>query len=177
MVDVFATVHNTPLHQLMSPVLEPKALAVDAVSESLSHDWRGHFDCPLVAASAVVSAPDPAVCGSTLVSPMPLRSAVSTRLHLTGKAEVVQDRIISDLISPMELKRPREVYLKHCKMVILQAMAGRHSELHALVFGSKCLQFKIQGSWLHSILAPSSCIRTRNFPKLTTPGLSQRSLL
>ena len=36
-VDIFATVHNTHLPQFISPVLEPRALAIDAVS----HDWQG----------------------------------------------------------------------------------------------------------------------------------------
>ena len=36
-VDLFATVHNTHLPQFMSPVPEPRALAIDA----LSQDWQG----------------------------------------------------------------------------------------------------------------------------------------
>ena len=36
-VDMFATVHNTRLLQFMSPIPEPQALAVDA----LSQDWQG----------------------------------------------------------------------------------------------------------------------------------------
>ena len=36
-VDMFATVHNTHLPQFMSPVPEPRALAIDA----LSQDWQG----------------------------------------------------------------------------------------------------------------------------------------
>ena len=35
--DMFATVHNTHLPQFMSPVLEPRALAIDA----LLQDWQG----------------------------------------------------------------------------------------------------------------------------------------
>ena len=36
----------------------------------------------MVAMSAVVSAPDPTVCGSTSFSPVSSRPAASTRLHL-----------------------------------------------------------------------------------------------
>ena len=36
-VDMFATVHNTHLPQFMSPVPEPRALVIDA----LSQDWQG----------------------------------------------------------------------------------------------------------------------------------------
>ena len=36
-VDMFATVHNTHLPQFMSPVPEPRALAID----TLSQDWQG----------------------------------------------------------------------------------------------------------------------------------------
>ena len=36
-VDMFATVHNTHLPQFMSPVPEPRAMAIDA----LSQDWQG----------------------------------------------------------------------------------------------------------------------------------------
>ena len=36
-MDMFATVHNTHFSQFMSPVLELRALAIDA----LSQDWQG----------------------------------------------------------------------------------------------------------------------------------------
>ena len=36
-MDMFATVHNTHLPQFISPVSEPQALAIDA----LSQDWQG----------------------------------------------------------------------------------------------------------------------------------------
>ena len=39
-VDMFATVHNTHLPQFMSPIPEPPALAIAA----LSQDWQGKFD-------------------------------------------------------------------------------------------------------------------------------------
>ena len=38
-VNMLATVHNTHLPQFMSPILEPQALAIDA----LSHDWQGRL--------------------------------------------------------------------------------------------------------------------------------------
>ena len=38
-VDMFVTVHNTDLPQFMSPVPEPRALAIDA----LSQDWQGRL--------------------------------------------------------------------------------------------------------------------------------------
>ena len=68
----------------MSPPLDPQELDADA----LSQPWQGWLlysfpPFPLLAVSAIFSSPDPPVCvDQKLVPPVPLRPAVSSRLHL-----------------------------------------------------------------------------------------------
>ena len=105
-------------------------------------------------------------------------------LNRTGKAKVVLHKTISDMISSMELRRPRvtpilpqwdlgivlealskppyeplrEASLKHLnlKTVFLLAMAsaGRRSELQALMFDQKYLQFKPKGAAVTLYFSP-----------------------
>ena len=98
------------------------------------------------------------------------RTCLGSVLNRTGKAKVVLHKTISDMIAFMELQRPRvtpilpqwgivlealskspyeplrEASLKHLtlKTVFLLAMASavRRSELQALVFDHKYIQFK-----------------------------------
>ena len=96
-------------------------------------------------------------------------------LNQTGKAKVVLHKTISDMIASMELQKPRitpivpqwdlgivlealsksyeplrEASWKHLtlKTVFLPAMAsaGRRSELQALMFDQKYIQFKPKGA-------------------------------
>ena len=96
-VDMFATLLNSHLPRFMSPVPEPRALTVDA----LSQDWqgrsmymftvhssgRGDPRSPLVAISTVVPTPTTSLCGTPVVSPIPSRSSVSAgpEVHLRRK--------------------------------------------------------------------------------------------
>ena len=109
---------------------------------------------------------------------------MSLVLNHTGRAAVVQDRTVSNMISSMELQRPRlkpvlpewdlgivldalsrppyeplqEASLKHLtrKTVFLLAMAStrRHCELQAFVFYSKYFQFKPKGAGVTLYFSP-----------------------
>ena len=101
-VDRFATVHNTHLLQFMALVPEPRALAIDA----LSQDWQersmymfppflllnshseaqdhpdGRTHRPLMAVTTVVSTPAMIECGSSaMILSVPQRPFVTTGLH------------------------------------------------------------------------------------------------
>ena len=104
-VDRFATVHNTHLPQFMALVLEPRALAIDALSQA----WQGRsmYMCPpflllskvmqklrtrrvdthrpLVAVTTVVSSPATMECElpATILS-VPQRPFVTTGLYLSS---------------------------------------------------------------------------------------------
>ena len=52
-VDMFATVHNTHLPQFMSPVQEPRALAIDALSQDLQ--GRSMYMFPLFSLLSTVT--------------------------------------------------------------------------------------------------------------------------
>ena len=100
-VDRFATVHNTHLPQFMALVPEPRALAIDALSQERSMnifplflllnkeeaqdhpDGRGDTHRPLVAVTTVVSTLATIECGSpaTILS-VPQRPFVTTGLYL-----------------------------------------------------------------------------------------------
>ena len=109
-VDMFATLSNSHLPRFMSPVPEPRALTVDA----LSQDWqgrsmymfppfplaqqgraeitvhssgRGDPRSPLVAVSTVVPTPTTSLCGTPVDSPIPSRSSVPAgpEVHLRRK--------------------------------------------------------------------------------------------
>ena len=120
-------------------------------------------------------------------------------LNRTGKAKVVLHKTISNLISLMELLRPRvtpvlpqrdldivleapskppykplrETSLEHLtlKSVFLLAMAsaGRRSELQALRFDQTYMQFKPREAGF----TPNSCARTRNRIRFLVPGIFQ----
>ena len=64
-VDMFATVHNIHLPQFMSPISEPGALAIDA----LSQDWQGR--------------------SMFMFPPFPLLSKVIQKLRTTQEGEVI----------------------------------------------------------------------------------------
>ena len=109
-VDMFATLSNSHLPRFMSPVLEPRALAVDA----LSQDWQGWsmymfppfpllnkviqkirstqvaeviLVAPLVAVPVVVSTSATSLCGTPSGSPLPSGSSVPAgpEVHLRRK--------------------------------------------------------------------------------------------
>ena len=105
-VDMFATVFNACLPQFMSPIPEPRALVVDA----LSQDWQGRSmymfppfpllnkviqklrstqeaEVILVAKTVMVSTPTSSLCGPPTVLPLPLRSSVTpgSEIHLGRK--------------------------------------------------------------------------------------------
>ena len=109
-VDMFATVSNSHLPQFMSPILKPRALAVDA----LSQDWQGRsmymfppfpllskviqklwstqeaeviLIAPLVAKTVIVSKPTSSLCGPSTVLSLPARFSVTTgsEIHLGRK--------------------------------------------------------------------------------------------
>ena len=112
------------------------------------------------------------------------RTCLGSVLNCTGKARVVLHRTISDMISSMELQRPRimpvlpqwdlgvvlealskspyeplrEASFKHLtlKTVFLLAMAsaGRRSELHALRFDQNYIQFKPKGAGVTLYFSP-----------------------
>ena len=112
------------------------------------------------------------------------RTCLVSVLNRTGKAKVVLHKTISDMISSMELQRPRvtpvlpqwdlgivlevlnkppykplrEASFKHLilKTVFLLAMAsaGRRSELHALRFDQNYIQFKPKGAGLTFYFSP-----------------------
>ena len=97
-VDMFATVSNSHLLWFMSPILEPRALAVDALSQdwqgrlmymfppfpllnshseaSIHSGSRGSSHSPLVAESVVVSTPTTSLCGTPPGLSLPSRSSV-----------------------------------------------------------------------------------------------------
>ena len=125
--------------------------------------------------------------------------SVSVPIH-TGSAATVQAKIISEMITSMELERLKmtpvlpqwdlgivlealskppyepiwEVSLKHLtlKTIFLLAMAsaGRRSQLQALVFDAQYIQFKPK--WL--VLGYNSCGKTRGLTKSMTHGTFQR---
>ena len=103
------------------------------------------------------------------------RTCLGSVLNRTGKAKVVLLKTVSDMIASMKLQRPRitpfpqwdlgivletlskspyeplrEASLKHLtlKTIFLLAMAsaGRRSELQALMFDQKYIQFKPKGA-------------------------------
>ena len=112
------------------------------------------------------------------------RTCIGSVLNRTGKAQVVLHRTISDMITSMELLRPRampilpqwdlgivlealskspyeplrEASFKHLtlKTVFLLAMAsaGRRSELHALRFDPNYIQFKLKGAGVTLYFSP-----------------------
>ena len=102
---MFATVNNMHLPQLMSPLPEPRALAIDALSQewqwrsmymfptifpaqqshSEAQDYpRGQSDTniPLEAVTTVVSTFTTSVCEPPMILSIPPRSAVTTGLYL-----------------------------------------------------------------------------------------------
>ena len=64
-MDMFATFHNMHLSQFMSPILEPRALAIDA----LSQDWQGR--------------------SMYFFPPFPLFNKVIQKLRTTQEGEVI----------------------------------------------------------------------------------------
>ena len=127
------------------------------------------------------------------------RTCLDSVLNRTGKARVVLHRTISDLIALMELQRPRvtpvlpqrdlgivlealskspyeplrEASLKHLtlKTVFLQAMAsaGRHSELQALMFDQKYIQFKPKQACVSLYFSPNSCSKNQKQSQVNDP--------
>ena len=105
-VEMFATVHNTHLPQFMSPIPEPRALAID----TLLQDWQGrsmnmfspfptaqqsHSETmdhpggrsdsnisPLVAVRTVVSTSTTSVCGPLSHHSVPPAPTVTTGVHV-----------------------------------------------------------------------------------------------
>ena len=98
-VDMFATVSNSHLPWFMSPIQEPRALAVDALVSGLAREvnvyvssiqsaqqshseapvhpgGRSNSHSPLVAETVVVSTPTSSLCGSPPVLSLPSRSSV-----------------------------------------------------------------------------------------------------
>ena len=105
---------------------------------------------------------------------------------------MVQDRILSDMISSMELRMPRQMpvlpewdlgiivealikppyeplrevslkYLTHKTVFLLvMASAGRHSELQALVFDLKYMQFKPKGAGVTLYFSPELMQKNQN---------------
>ena len=109
-VDMFATLLNSHLPRFMSPIPEPRALAVDA----LSQDWQGRSmymfppfpllskvyaetsihsggggdsGSPLISVSVVVSTSTTSLCGTPSRSPLPSGSSVPAgpEVHLRWK--------------------------------------------------------------------------------------------
>ena len=108
---MFATLSNSHLPRFVSPILEPRALAVDALSqdwqgrsmymfppvppaqqgraESSVHSGGGGDTCsPLVAVSVVVSTSATSLCGTPASTSLPSGSSVpaGSEVHLRGKA-------------------------------------------------------------------------------------------
>ena len=95
-VDMFVTLSNSHLPRVMSPIPEPRALAVDALSqdwqgshaETAVHSGGGGDSCsPLVAVSVVVSTSTTSLCGTPSSSPLPSGSSVPAgpEVHLRRK--------------------------------------------------------------------------------------------
>ena len=133
------------------------------------------------------------------------RTCLGSVLNRTAKAKVVLHRTISDMIASMELQRPRvmpvlpqwdlgivlealskspyeplgEALFKHLTLktvfLLAMALAGRRSELQALMFDHNYIQFKPKGLVSRYILAANSC--ARNQTKSTIPSIFHRSLL
>ena len=164
-VDMFATVHNTHLPQFMSPISEPRALAIDTLSQDWQ--WRLMFMFPLFPMlSKVIQKLRTTQKGKViLIAPWwPSQPCLASVLSRTGMAAAVQAKTMSDMITSMELQRPRmtpvppqwdldiiletlskppyvplrEASLKHLTLktffLLAMASAGRRSELQALVF-------------------------------------------
>ena len=139
---MFATIHNTHFPQFMSHISEPRALAIDA----LSQDWQGrsmlmfppfpllskviqkHWKtqegeliliAPLGRRTKNLSAWSHSCSNSTFLyyifdipglSPQSIkgyRSCLASVLSHTGMAAAVQAKMMSDMITSMELQRPR----------------------------------------------------------------------
>ena len=117
----------------------------------------------------------------------------------TGKAEVMQDRIISDLVSSMELERPslgqscqNVIWALFCRSWLnlppcgpLQKASSKHLTcktvfpLRMASAGGRSELQALVAPWvlvLHFILFLIACIRIRDLPKLTIPGTYQLSL-
>ena len=81
-VDMFATVSNSHLPRFMSPVPEPRALAVNALSQdcvsSIQSAQQSHSEALVHpgAETVVVSTPTSSLCGSPPVLSLPSRSSV-----------------------------------------------------------------------------------------------------
>ena len=127
------------------------------------------------------------------------RTCLGSVLSLTGKAKVVLHRSISDMIASMELQRPkvtpilpqwnlgivlealskspykplREASLKHLtlKTVFLLAMAsaGRRSELQALMFDQKYIQFKPKGAGVTLYFSPECMRKNQKLSQVNDP--------
>ena len=119
---------------------------------------------------------------------------MASLLNRTGKAKVVQHKTISVMIASMEIQRPRvtpilplwdlgivlealskppyepllEASLKHLtlKTVFLLGMASaiRHSELQALVFDQKYIQFKPKGAGVTLYFIPEFMMHKNQKP-------------
>ena len=107
-VDMFATLSNSHLPRFISPIPEPRALAVDAPSQdwqgrsmymyippaqqshaetSVHSGGRGNSRSPLVSVSVVVSTSATPLCGTPSSSPLPSGSSVpaGSEVHLRRK--------------------------------------------------------------------------------------------
>ena len=127
------------------------------------------------------------------------RTCLGSVLNRTGKARVVLHRTISDMISSMELQRPRitpvlpqwdlgvvlealskspyeplrEASFKHLtlKTVFLLAMAsaGRRSELDALRFDQNYMQFKPKGAGVTLYFSPEFMRKNQKLNQVNDP--------
>ena len=127
------------------------------------------------------------------------RTCLGSVLNRTGKARVVLHRTISDMISSMELQRPRitpvlpqwdlgvvlealskspyeplrEASFKHLtlKTVFLLAMASavRRSELHALRFDQNYIQFKPKGAGVTLYFSPEFMLKNQKLNQVNDP--------
>ena len=136
------------------------------------------------------------------LSPPPIkdyRSCLASVLSRKGKASEVQAKTLSEMITFMELQRPRitpvlsqwdlgimleayesllKVSLKHLtlKTVFLLAMAST-GKIQALVFNPKYIQFKPKVAGVTLYFSPEFMWKIRDLIMSMTPGTFEQSLL
>ena len=99
-VDMFAKVHCTNLPHFMSPIPEPQALAIDALSQDwqgrsmymFPPGWRDNFNRPLVAVTTMVPTSSLSVCGPPSHHSIPPGPTV-TKLVYLGRQVVPSARM------------------------------------------------------------------------------------
>ena len=110
-----------------------------------------------------------------MISSMELQSPRITPILPQWDLGIVREALSKSAYEPLKVASLKHLTFKTVFLLVMTS-AGRRSELQALVFYSKYIQFNAMGQVSRYILASSSCIIIRNLIKLTTPGILQSLL-